>query len=97
MEFGSSEAKSIVHTVGGYQKAETAAPLICNGERFRRDPEQMRGGQTWGEAKVSDDVFAVVEGHHVLQSVGVDDEEAAVIETHCQGFAVRREGAAAPP
>lgn len=51
--------------------------------------------QTWRESNIGDDVLAVVEGHQVLQGVCVHNEEAAVIQADCQGFAVRGEAAAA--
>ena len=52
---------------------------------------------TWRESDIGDDVLAVVEGHQVLQGVGVHDEEAAVVQAHRQGLAVGGETAAAPP
>lgn len=54
------------------------------------------GLPTLGEADVRDELPAVVEGHHVLQRVGVDHQEAAVVQTHRQSFAVGGEGATAP-
>lgn len=51
--------------------------------------------RTWRESNIGDDVLAVVEGHQVLQGVCVHNEEAAVVQAHCQGFAVRGEAAAA--
>lgn len=56
----------------------------------------VRSG-TLGEADVRDELPAVVEGHHVLQRVGVHHQEAAVVQPHRQGLAVGREGTAAPP
>ncbi len=50
--------------------------------------------QTWRESDIGDDVLAVVEGHQVLQGVCVHNEEAAVIQAHGQGFAIRGEAAA---
>lgn len=50
--------------------------------------------QTWRESDIGDDVLAVVEGYQVLQGVCVHNEEAAVIQAHRQGFAIRGEAAA---
>lgn len=51
---------------------------------------------TLGEADVGDEFSAVVECHHVLQSVGVDHQEAAVVQADSQSFTIRREGTAPP-
>lgn len=56
----------------------------------------MVSSGTLGEADVGDELSAVVEGHHVLQSVGIHHQEAAVVQADRQSFTVRREGTAPP-
>lgn len=36
----------------------------------------------------------MMEGHQVLQGVCIHNKEAAIIQAHCQGFAIGREAAA---
>lgn len=50
--------------------------------------------QTWRESDIRYEVFAVMEGHQVLQGVCVHDEETSVVEAHRQGFAIGGEAAA---
>lgn len=57
--------------------------------------KKCRGeAQTWRESNIRYDVFAVVEGHQVLQGVCVHNKETAIVQAHRQGFAIRREAAA---
>lgn len=39
-------------------------------------------GITLAEPDIRDDLFAVMEGHHVLQGVGIHHQETAVVQTH---------------
>lgn len=83
-------------------------PRVCNTQdecspnsrrptRFKEPTEarQIPSG-TLGETDVRDEFFPVMEGDHVLQCVGVHHQETAVVQTHCQSFTVRGEGAATP-
>lgn len=50
--------------------------------------------QTWWESDIRDDILPMMEGHQVLQGVCIHNKEAAVIQAHRQGFAVRGEATA---
>lgn len=60
------------------------------------DKNEVVKGQTWRKFDIRYDVLAMVEGHQILQGVCVHNEEAAVVQADCQGFAIRGEAAAAP-
>lgn len=66
----------------GFDESFVLAKKKCRGEV-----------QTWRESDIRDDVLPMMEGHQVLQGVCVHNKEAAVIQAHRQGFAIRREAA----
>lgn len=69
-------------------------PIYCT-NCIERELSTGEEPQTWREFDIRDDVLAVVERNQVLQGVCVHNEKAAIIQTDCQGFAVRGEAAAA--